>query len=204
MIFNQQNGEGIDDDVEIPEINSLNDLPCSIIVTNLFYQMFDNPNERELFESFFEDIDEAATFHYFKSFRRVRINFCTPEQAAEARLRMHLKDYRGLTIKCYFTQPIIIGNSSHLEPPKREKQFLISPPASPPVGWEPMEEAQPLVNYDLLSAVAGLSPGEAHELHPPSKDQPGIVVHICEEENALMNPSGVRLPQTRCPERTTP
>ena len=30
--------------------------------------------------------------------------------------------------------------------------------------------------------MASLTPGEAHELHPQSESQPGIVVHICGEE----------------------
>lgn len=63
----------------------------------------------------------------------------------------------------YFSQPIVLGSTRggdpHLQPPARDKQFLISPPASPPVGWEPIEEAEPIVNYDLISAVANLAPG---------------------------------------------
>lgn len=52
----------------------------------------------------------------------------------------------------------------HLQPPALTKQFLISPPASPPVGWQPREEGEPLVNQDLLAAIANLSTGYYYRL----------------------------------------
>ena len=49
---------------------------------------------------------------------------------------------------------------SYLHVPPLEKQFLISPPASPPVGWEQPKEDKPVVDYDLLAAMAQLAPGK--------------------------------------------
>lgn len=78
---------------------------------------------------------------------------------------------------CNFFQ-VLPESSGSLQLPKPEKHFLISPPASPPVGWEPLEEPVPVINYDLLSAVSALS-NEPQELHPETELTPGIIVHGC-------------------------
>jgi len=105
-------------------------------------------------------------------------------------------------MRCFFAQDLTIDTPHYLELPKLDKQFLISPPASPPVGWEPKPEGEPIINYDLLAALASLSPGESHELHPPSTNYPGIIITPCQDDDSFFSnrPQG-KIIQTRCPER---
>lgn len=57
----------------------------------------------------------------------------------------------------YVPQAFSIG-SQRLELPEKTKMFLISPPASPPVGWEQIHEAPPTrMDFKLVSALASLS-----------------------------------------------
>jgi len=92
---------------------------------------------------------------------------------------------------------------SHLHPPSPVRQYLISPPASPPIGWVPKEEAEPIINYDLLSAITKLTPGQSHELHPSLDEKPSIVIHVCEDTDVQSNNQSfatkVKIQQTKRP-----
>lgn len=145
----------------------------------------------------FKEYEPNATFHYLRSFRRVRVDFEAHLAASSAKLSLDGTPMGNNVIHCYFLQvrpgylinilaccgkPLLrhifndmsslhvfvnafqilspcTDEDAYLHVPPLEKQFLISPPASPPVGWEQPKEDKPVVDYDLLSAMASLSPG---------------------------------------------
>lgn len=64
--------------------------------------------------------------------------------------------------------------------PPLEKQFLISPPASPPVGWTQSVEMAPVIcDFDLMSRLAAFTVDDKYELHSGENGQPAIVVTPC-------------------------
>lgn len=130
----------------------------------------------------FKNFGEPVTFQYFRSFKRIRVNYEFPSSAAKARIHLHHTRFCDGIINCYFAQVLqyiiratynrslfnifflqpvtpVDNADRHLQLPAPVKQFLISPPSSPPVGWEPRVETEPLINYDLIAAIASLSPG---------------------------------------------
>lgn len=208
--------DGFNDD----ENETFGDLPKSIIVTNLHSEIFINDLMKQELEDLFRSFSETATFQWLKSFRRLRVNFESAISAANARLQLHQYPFYKSTINCYFAQPLTPISARNLQPPPLTKQFLISPPPSPPAGWEPREENEPLINHDLLVALANLSPGESHEVHASTEDQPAIIVHTAlhsatgllttittttTESTSITDDDKIKqikIQQTRCPERT--
>ncbi|KAM4560003.1 calcipressin-1 isoform 1-T1 [Odontesthes bonariensis] len=173
----QQAGSGAEGEATVDV--KFTDLPNALIACKAPEDLFEGVLKAS-FESLFRSFDPQVQFQYFKSFRRVRISFSDALAAAEARLRLHKTDFNGREMRLYFAQSVHIG-SPRLEPPKPDKQFLISPPASPPVGWEQSQDPTPVINYDLLCAISKLGPGEKYEIHTATPTTPSVVVHVCDD-----------------------
>lgn len=181
------------------------DLPSSVFACDVPNIVFNDENVKTEFQNLFSHLN-PTNFIYLQNFRRVKVYFETSMDAAQARISLHEYEFKGQTIKIFFAQ--IQTNSDDessdtLLPPKPDRLFLISPPASPPLGWEPIPESEPVINYHLLSAIASLQPGESHEIHPGTLSTPSVVVHTCEEDEAgssSMRQPKLKIQQTRRPE----
>lgn len=96
-----------------------------------------------------------------KSFRRILVTFATPEQALEVRQAIDGEEILGDEIKVYFGENTPVEKQDqHLAAPESKKLFFISPPPSPPHGWELRNEEPPntvVVAEDLAHALARLS-----------------------------------------------
>lgn len=71
----------------------------------------------------------------------------------------------------------------YLEPPEPEREFLISPPGSPPVGWEPRLEDGPnkeTLAQDLIEALHKLT--QAPEAEAEAE-------HLAAGEHVILSPS---------------
>ncbi|XP_002168620.3 calcipressin-1 [Hydra vulgaris] len=161
--------------------NEEEEKPNCVVVQNFLLEVFTNKEARTHFESLFANY-QPINFTYLPSFSRVIVAFQTLENAKLAQLELHGKNINEKCLKVYMKElPKKLG-STYLALPKAEKLFLISPPSSPPVGWEPVEEPIPVVNYDLISAVAHLEiPGKPVELVSQTSLTPSIVVVGCED-----------------------
>ncbi|KAL5345830.1 hypothetical protein V496_09223 [Pseudogymnoascus sp. VKM F-4515 (FW-2607)] len=141
----------------------------TLIITNL--------NDLEIFrpdnlQTIRELINSSAPIHSWaplKSFRRIIVSFFEEESAIRIRQILDGELIMGECVKVYFGQPTSIETKDeHLPLPDAGKLFFISPPPSPPHGWEVKLEDAPnkLVHAeDLAEALAKLH-------HRPNTDLP--------------------------------
>jgi len=187
----EKNGGG-DSDSDRSEYNTgvalMKDLESMFFlsVTSVPEAVFSDADTKMDFEKLFKSYSEDIRFIYLKSFSRVRLILKSDEMANRIRSEMHNVNFRDAEMGVYSVKPILRRNSDpNLKPPERTKMFLISPPASPPLGWEPnTSEATPVINYDLLAAIASLDNKEPFVLHSGTTKAPTIVVHLTEEEDS--------------------
>ncbi|KAF2130790.1 calcineurin binding protein-like protein [Dothidotthia symphoricarpi CBS 119687] len=132
----------------------------TLIITNL--------NAPEIFQfntltEIRETINQHAKIHTWaplKSFRRIVVSFFDIESAIQIRQTLDGESIMGYRIRVYFGLNTPLNPSDqHLPLPKSDKLFFISPPPSPPMGWEVKDEGAPnkIVHAeDLATALARL------------------------------------------------
>jgi hypothetical protein len=108
-------------------------------------------------------INNSAPIHSWaplKSFRRIIVSFFDEASAIRIRQILDGEAIMGEQVKVYFGQPTSIeAKDEHLPLPDAGKLFFISPPPSPPHGWEVKLEGAPNKQVhaeDLAEALAKL------------------------------------------------
>lgn len=147
----------------------LSDLPAlsepapptnTLIITNLqSLEIFTAAN----LENIVQAINQHAQIHTFsplKSFRRIIVSFYSIDDAVRIRQNLDGEQVLGNRVRVYFgVETKIDPGDQHLQAPKSDKLFFISPPPSPPMGWEMRNEEPPNKDVhaeDLAAALAQL------------------------------------------------
>lgn len=108
-------------------------------------------------------INQSAPLHSWaplKSLRRIIASFHDIDSAIRIRQILDGEAILGNRVRVYFGEPTPIEPvDQHLQAPQAQKMFFISPPPSPPMGWEMRNEGPPNKEVhadDLASALAKL------------------------------------------------
>ncbi|KAH7731204.1 Protein RCN-1 [Aphelenchoides avenae] len=173
----------IDEEEVAREISHKDDLPTSIIIRDVPEELYTDPVLKQNFSDMFKQIEPSVRIDYLKGFRRVRAVFAEPEHATAAKLLIEHHNFNGKKMKAFFAQNIKLtkrayqDEEGHLMLPPLEKQFLISPPTSPPVGWTQVTEMPPVVcDFDLMARLAAYTVDDKYEVHSGDEQQPSIIV----------------------------
>lgn len=132
----------------------------TLIITNLNDLDIFRPDNLQTIKDL---INTSAPIHSWaplKSFRRIIVSFYTDNAAISIRHILDGEAIMGERVKVYFGQPTPIETKDeHLTLPDAGKLFFISPPPSPPHGWQMKLEDAPNKQVhaeDLAEALAKL------------------------------------------------
>ncbi|KAF7186835.1 Calcipressin-like protein [Pseudocercospora fuligena] len=145
---------------DLPQLSKPSPPSNTLLITNLeSLEIFTASN----LESIRAAINQHAQIHTFsplKSFRRIIVSFYTTEDAVNIRQVLDGETVLGHRVRVYFGKDTKINvEDQHLQAPESGKLFFISPPPSPPVGWESRNEDPPNKQVhaeDLAVALANL------------------------------------------------
>ncbi|CAJ2511620.1 Uu.00g072450.m01.CDS01 [Anthostomella pinea] len=133
----------------------------TLLLTNLNDLEIFRPDNLQTIRELIEASAPIYTWSPLKSFRRIVVSFPDEQSAIKVRSIWDGEAIMGERCRVYFGQhtPLDFAKDNHLELPDAGKLFFISPPPSPPHGWEMKMEDAPNKQVhaeDLADALAKL------------------------------------------------
>ncbi|EGN96377.1 hypothetical protein SERLA73DRAFT_186104 [Serpula lacrymans var. lacrymans S7.3] len=178
----------------------------SIVITQLPRSLF-QPSILSALQDHFAVYGQINQWVPIASFSRIIVVYYYEDDAERAKLNcdpliieplhsspLALRVYRSDTNPILTSEWPHTTDNHYLHPPALEKNFLISPPGSPPIGWEPIKEdppnATPLAD-DLIAALRKLQVHNKRSskevlLEPEDGVGVGVYVEDCDGEEGEM------------------
>lgn len=134
----------------------------TLLITRLDDPKIFHPASLATIRQHIGEIAPLNSFSPLKSMHRIIVSFHDTDAAIAVRQVFDGSAVLGNTVaKCYFGEPTPIGDEKkYLDRPDAGRLFFISPPPSPPVGWEMRHEDPPNKEVhaeDLVSKLEKLS-----------------------------------------------
>jgi hypothetical protein len=134
----------------------------TLLITNLKDAEIFRPDHLQALRDLIAGSARLASWSPLKSFARIVCSFYSEEDAIKVRGELDGEAVMGHRMKIYFGTHTSITppTDQHLQAPESQKLFFISPPPSPPVGWESRNEEPPntqIMPEDLATALQKLS-----------------------------------------------
>ncbi|KAF3911367.1 Calcipressin-2 [Dactylellina cionopaga] len=134
----------------------------TLLITNLKDAEIFNTEHLKSLRQIIAGSAPLASWSPLKSFARIVCSFYSEEEAIKVRGELDGENLMGHRMRIYFGThtPVTPPTDQHLQAPESQKLFFISPPPSPPVGWESRNEEPPntvIMPEDLASALSKLS-----------------------------------------------
>ncbi|EXJ82627.1 hypothetical protein A1O3_06440 [Capronia epimyces CBS 606.96] len=148
----------------------------TLLITRLDDANIFHPASLATIRQYINDIAPLNSFSPLKSMNRIICSFYDTEASVRVRQVFDGAAVLGNAVaKCYFGEPTPIGDEKkYLQRPDAGRLFFISPPPSPPVGWEMRPEDPPNKEVhaeDLAAQLAKLSGKMTHAADESSDDE---------------------------------
>ncbi|KAL9596165.1 MAG: hypothetical protein Q9219_005985 [cf. Caloplaca sp. 3 TL-2023] len=144
----------------VPSLTSPSPPSNTLLITNLLDPLIFHPTSLLQIRTLISNETPLHSFSPLKSLRRIVASFYTIADAITIHNILSSTPIMNSRPRVYFGEPTPIEIADqHLQAPQSQKMFFISPPPSPPFGWEVREEGPPNKEVhaeDLATALAGL------------------------------------------------